>query len=387
VLTVAWLVAGLRDRGPYPVFIPWGGAGSAKTTLLRLLRSLIDPNIADLRPPPRSDRDIFIAANNGHVPAYDNVSSLPVWVSDTICRLATGSGFGTRALWTDSEETLIAVTKPVMLGSIKNVVAESDLATRSILIRLPHISDARRLDEDTFKRKFEQARPRILGALLDAVACGLRELPHVELERLPRMADFAKWSIACEGALPWPPGTFMRAYAGNRRTAIADVLEGNAVARALPLLLRKYKEWTGNATELLAELNALVTEQERADPDWPKAPNTLSGALTEIAGDLRQVGIVISVRRHPTRRINVFTIRQSAKHRSDRSDRSKDNDFNDVSERSASDDERSSSDHRAMNGRGKHLHDNDFEGYERSERSSAEQSHRRAKNGAQRTAH
>ena len=32
---------------------------------------------------------LLIAANNGHVLAFDNVSGLPAWISDTICRLAT----------------------------------------------------------------------------------------------------------------------------------------------------------------------------------------------------------------------------------------------------------------------------------------------------------
>jgi hypothetical protein len=58
--------------------------------------------------------------------------------------------------------------------------------------------------------EFEPARPRILGALLDALAEGLRELPRVRLVRLPRMADFALWATACETAL-WPAGSFARA--------------------------------------------------------------------------------------------------------------------------------------------------------------------------------
>jgi hypothetical protein len=36
-------------------------------------------------------------------------------------------------------------------------------------------------------------RPRILGALFDAAAHGLRRLSRVRLERSPRMADFALW--------------------------------------------------------------------------------------------------------------------------------------------------------------------------------------------------
>ena len=48
-----------------------------------------------------------------------------------------------------------------------------------------------RRDEAQFWREFEQARPRILGSLLDAASAGLRNLPNVRLDQLPRMADFA----------------------------------------------------------------------------------------------------------------------------------------------------------------------------------------------------
>ena len=56
------------------------------------------PNTAPLRALPREDRDLFIAASNGHVLAFDNVSGLPAWISDTLCRLATGGGFAVRQL-------------------------------------------------------------------------------------------------------------------------------------------------------------------------------------------------------------------------------------------------------------------------------------------------
>src|SRR5262245_66332285 len=58
-------------------------------------------------------------------------------------------------------------------------------------------------------REFEIARPRILGALLDAAVHGLRAIGRIHVDRLPRMADFALWATACETAL-WPAGTVAR---------------------------------------------------------------------------------------------------------------------------------------------------------------------------------
>jgi hypothetical protein len=104
VLVVAWVLAILRNRGPYPIIVLSGEQGSAKSTFTAILRALIDPNTAPLRALPREDRDLFIAASNGHVLAFDNVSGLPAWISDTLCRLATGGGFAVRQLYTDQDE-------------------------------------------------------------------------------------------------------------------------------------------------------------------------------------------------------------------------------------------------------------------------------------------
>jgi hypothetical protein len=82
VLVVAWALAVLRNRGPYPVIVLSGEQGSAKSTFSAILRALLDPNTAPLRALPREDRDLFIAASNGHVLAFDNVSGLPGWIPD-----------------------------------------------------------------------------------------------------------------------------------------------------------------------------------------------------------------------------------------------------------------------------------------------------------------
>lgn len=92
MLVVAWALAALRNRGPYPVIVLSGEHGSAKSTFSAMLRALLDPNTARLRALPREDRDLFIGATNGHVLAFDNVSGLPAWISDTLCRLAIPPG-------------------------------------------------------------------------------------------------------------------------------------------------------------------------------------------------------------------------------------------------------------------------------------------------------
>ncbi len=61
-MVVAWLLAALWPTGPYPILVISGEHGSAKSTTARLLRSIVDPNVAPIRTPPREDRDMLIAA-------------------------------------------------------------------------------------------------------------------------------------------------------------------------------------------------------------------------------------------------------------------------------------------------------------------------------------
>jgi len=290
-LVVAWLVAALRDRGPYPVLALAGEQGSAKSTLTAMLRALIDPNTAALRALSREDRDLFIAAGNGHVLAFDNVSGLASWISDTLCRLATGGGFAVRQLFTDQDEVLFDAMRPTILNGIEDVVTRPDLADRAIFLALEPIPENLRRAEKELWAEFEAKRPLILGALLDAVAHGLRHLPDTRLEELPRMADFALWATACETATR---GAFMRAYSGNRAEAVETVIEADPVATAIRRFMAGRGEWSGIASQLLSALSDMVGEKIAKAKGWPSDATRLSGHLRRVATPLRKAGIAVA---------------------------------------------------------------------------------------------
>jgi hypothetical protein len=231
-LLLAWLTQALRPKGPYPVLILQGEQGSAKSTVERLLRALVDPSTVPLRATPRNERDLIIAATNSWCAAFDNISNLPPWLSDAYCRPSTGGGFSARELCTDSEEVLFDATRPVILNGITDVATRPDLLDRGLIVTLPPIPEEKRRPEAELWRDFEKARPRILGALFDAVSGALGAVESVRLEGMPRMADFAVWATAAEESLGWEPGAFMDAYTGNRKEATESVLEADPVAAA-----------------------------------------------------------------------------------------------------------------------------------------------------------
>lgn len=307
VLVVAWALAVLRNRGPYPLIVLSGEQGSAKSTFSAIVRALIDPNTAPLRALPREDRDLFIAANNGHVLAFDNVSGLPAWISDTLCRLATGGGFAVRQLYTDQDEVLFDTERPVILNGIEDIVTRPDLADRAVFLTLEPIPEERRRPEQELWAAFESERPRILGVLLDAVAKGLAMLPQTKLDKLPRMADFALWATACETAL-WPAGTFWAAYCDNRDDAIDGVIEADPIAAAVRALMAARTPWTGTASELLGTLSKMAGERVANAKTWPDSPRALGGRLRRVAPFMRKIGVEIGFEREGRARTRVIRI-------------------------------------------------------------------------------
>ena len=232
----------------------------------------------------------MIAARNRHVLVYDNLSGLPVWFSDYLCRLSTGEGFATRALHTDDEEVVFEAIKPVVLTGIDNLAVRGDLADRSLIIGLNPISDADRRTEGELMAEFEEARHRIFGALLDGLVEGLRQLPSVRLERLPRMADFCAWAVACEGAF-WPPGTFLAALDAAHASSSEDLLDQWVIWPELHRLLDVSSRFEGTANELLQRLNE-HTHDRKAGKGWPTTGAVLGRQLTRMAPALRKFGYV-----------------------------------------------------------------------------------------------
>jgi hypothetical protein len=164
-----------------------------------------------LRSAPRDERDLFIAATHSHLIAFDNLSTVPAWLSDALCRLATGGGFATRQLYSDQDELLLSEVRPVILNGIENVIARPALADRSLFLALRPIPDDQRRPEAEILAHFRADLPFIMGALLDGLVEGLRRRSEVSLARLPRMADFALRATACETCF-WESGHFMAAY-------------------------------------------------------------------------------------------------------------------------------------------------------------------------------
>jgi hypothetical protein len=310
-LLLTWLLAALRPHGPYPVLVLSGEQGTAKSTTARVLRMLCDPNAAPLRAAPRDVRDLMIAATNGWLLCFDNLDHVAPWLSNALCRLATGGGFATRRNYTDDGEVVLDATRPILVNGIEEIATRGDLLDRAVILHLPAIAEAKRQAESVFWEDFRRERPGIFGALLDALARALAILPNVQLPGLPRMADFVRFGIALEQAVGWPRGAFLGAYGANRDAVQEITLEASLVGRPLCEFVHRTGDWTGSATDLLDALTQLVDKPIRQRREWPKTPTTLGGQLRRLAPTLRSVGVEVAF--HRAARYRYIVLRRLAR--------------------------------------------------------------------------
>jgi hypothetical protein len=276
ILIVAFLLAALQPNGPYPVLVFYGQQGWAKTGLLRILRALTDPNKVMTAPLPSGVRDLRIAASNSHMQAFENVSKIPDAMSDNLCRLATGGGFRTRALYSNANEATFAGARPIMMEGIAAFVTKPDLIDRSIIIPLEGTFG--RMTERDLWAKFDKIKGGVFGALLDMMVKGVKRLPETRLVDLPRMADFAVWVTACglDG--------FETAYARNRQGATDAMLEHDLLAQAVEAFMATWREWRGAASDLLQEIGHVAGCLK---------PRELGDGLRRLAPPLRTHGITV----------------------------------------------------------------------------------------------
>ncbi|QEE25706.1 hypothetical protein CS053_15240 [Rhodanobacter glycinis] len=288
VLVAGWLLAVLRPHGPFPILLLLGEQGTGKSNSSRILKSLTDPSGVPLRPPPRDDRDLLVAALNSWVLALDNLSGATPQLSDALCRLATGGALAGRKLYTDTEESAHNIQRPVILNGIDDLASRPDLAERCIHLTLPTLTT--RTTEAELAAQFKVDAPKIMAALLDGVALALRDVATVNIGVLPRMADFAKWAAAGVPAVGFTAESFITAYRSNQADAVALGLESSAVACTIRSFVERQGHWKGTARELLSRLNH-EAEADRNMPGWPHSPKGLQTILRRLAPSLRSVGI------------------------------------------------------------------------------------------------
>jgi hypothetical protein len=302
---LAVMLEALRPDTPHPVLEIGGFYGSAKSTTQKVIRRCIDPNKQDLRVEPKSVEDLLVGARNNWLVSLNNLSHLSPRRQDAICSISTGGGVGARTLYTNNEETIFEIKRPVIMNGIKTLATAPDLVDRVIRLELPKLEKYQ--EERAVWAGFEQDHAAIFTGLLDLFAASLRALASITIDRPYRMADFCYLGEAVFRALR-VPASFMKAYAAKRSLAAEKSLDGISTASALRAFIDRVGEWSGPIGKLYQALEPYVPKHGA----WPNSPRGLGDSLRVVAPPLALMGISIDF--DPQRHNDGYHVHISRKH-------------------------------------------------------------------------
>lgn len=311
ILFVVELVSTLIPNIPHIVSVFHGEKGSSKSTVMRVRRKLIDPAFQELQIMPKDVKELPLLLAKNWLPCFDNLDGISNEVSDILCVAATGGGMSKRTLYTDADETMLNFKRCIALNGISEPATRPDLLDRAILFELQRIAESQRKSESDFWKEFDEFRPRILGAMFKVLADAMTIFPTVKLEKLPRMADFARWGYAIAEAI-YPGGgmNFIKALESNKLIITEQAIRANPVALAINQLMVNQHNWTGTGGELLFALERIAWDVKidvRAK-NWPKSAQGLAWKLRQVRSNLTDIGIGLSETMDKRRRQAVYSL-------------------------------------------------------------------------------
>jgi hypothetical protein len=285
---------------PKPVLMLHGEQGSAKSTLQELIRMLVDPSSICTLTFPRDINELVQKLSHNYIAYFDNVSLIPEWISDQLCRAVTGSGFSKRELYTDDDDIIYNFKRCIGFNGINLGATKADLLDRGIIIELERISREKQRRLEEIWAEFDGIKPELLGYIFDILVKVLQVKCNGgiagEIKGLPRMADFADVGEIISRCMGNENSNFLDAYYRNIDLQVEEAIAANPVATAITKFIEDNdRKWEGTATELLIKLEAVADELKinTSHKSWPKGANTLSRRIKEVKTNLREIGITI----------------------------------------------------------------------------------------------
>lgn len=309
LLVKVYLVSCFLPDIPRPILVVIGPQGSAKTSFCRTLRAIIDPSATGILSFPRDQAELVQQLQHHAVAYFDNVSTMPAWLSDTLCRASTGEGFSKRRLYTDDEDVIYNYKRVVGVNAVSNPATRPDFLDRSIVLNLERMPDKRRRTERELDADFSRQRPAILAACFDALSHAIKKRPTISLPALPRMADFATWGACIAEGLGYSQEDFLNLYRGHISDLNTLAVEGQPFVQAvIELVDNSTSEWRGTASQLLQEATR-AAEREGIDTKsraWPGDSRWASTRLDEGKANLQEIGVDITRLKDRGRRLIVL---------------------------------------------------------------------------------
>jgi hypothetical protein len=285
------MVVSLIPDVPKPVGVLTGEAGSGKTDGTRFVLQVLDPQAAELQPPPKNMRDLLVSADASMVLAFDNLSAIDQDLSDAMCRLATGAGVRNRSLYTDRDLAVFDQMRAVLINGIDLGHLRGDLVDRAVPIGLLRISQQDRMTEQAIQARFGELLPQILGGLFATIAEAWARLPYIELEFMPRMADAAMWFAAVDEVFQdlGVESRSLELLSNSKQSLYEAIVESDELAMATVSFMERQPgdTWSGKASDLRRHLAS------GTDAAWmPSTAALLGTKLRSSATALREAEIL-----------------------------------------------------------------------------------------------
>ena len=312
-LVLGWILATLNPMVKSPILWLNGDKGRGKTMLTKFLKSLIDPDSAGVIAPSRTQRDMTAACSSSYIIGFDNVSRFSQAWSDRLCRIVTGAGTVSRQLRSDNNAVAINSQNALIINSINFTPPADDLEERCFCVKLQKLDKTSRKTEEELNALFEQKRPMILGALLDAVSAALGIIDYSK-NIDARMLDTCLFIMkaASTGKLPFSDEEFKDTVINKQTEANSYEITSDPLANIIYIMAEeKYSVnksakqvlvWDNPTRDLLKEVRKRATTGEKKL--LPKDPRNFGRRLSEVIREkLNQYGITVYYKRTSDKRI------------------------------------------------------------------------------------
>jgi hypothetical protein len=295
LLVLVTLISYFVPNIPHPTFHPWGSQGSGKTSLFKAFKKLVDPSIVETLMCSSDRARVIHSLVTHYMPLFDNLSRLDGETSDILCQACTGGGIEQRQLYTDSDSVIFQILRCVGINGINLSIAKPDLLDRTLLLHLERIPPEMRREDTVLWAEFETVRPHILGGIFDVLSEAMAIYPSVKLDKLPRLADYARWGYAIAEAIKPELGKqFLADYERNVQQQVDEAIQSNTLAVTLLGHMDKCKEWKTTVADAYFVLR-LKADPDRFDKSFPAAPRDLRRHLERLRTTLEEKGITYNI--------------------------------------------------------------------------------------------
>jgi len=274
-----------------------GPPGSTKSTLAKMIKTVIDPSEIVNPPLPGREEELLRMLSRHYLNTFDNVRDMKDWQSDLLCVAVTGGSTAKRALWRNGDDWIMKIKTGVILTGVNLEITEPDLLDRSLPLELARIPGNERREDAEVMGEIQTMLPGLIGELLDHVSSAMRIKAGKKITKHPRMAEWYSWAICLSESMGIDEEEFNRIFGKFIERQSTFAIENAILATTiLDVLQTTTKGYILGTPARVLEYLSLFAESRHTNiksKGWPKDPPRFGKDLNKIKTNLAQNGIQV----------------------------------------------------------------------------------------------